>query len=221
MFGDFEPENILEEVKKRLVEKPEQGKITRIYKQEQEKIVEQKKEVSMEVSMPIFVIGIKDVPSKDKKELVRKHIAIEILLNMIIGKSSNLYKKLYEEELLISEPYSEYEFTDEYAHIAITGQSKNPEKVLEEIKEEISRLKENSIDVDHFTRIRNMLYGDYVKEFNNVSDIARAFVTDYFKGINTLDYLEEYNKITLDYAKKILLDVFNEDKIVISIVKPK
>lgn len=78
----------------------------------------------MEVSMPIFVIGIKDDTSNAKEEIVKKHLAIEILLNMIIGKSSRTYKKLYEEQLLISEPFVEYEFGDNFAHIAITGQSK-------------------------------------------------------------------------------------------------
>ena len=68
----------------------------------------------MEVSMPIFVIGIKD--SFDNKNcssdaIVKKHIAIEILLNMLIGKSSELYKDLYEKELITGEPYLEYEFS--------------------------------------------------------------------------------------------------------------
>ena len=221
--GDFEPENIIREVEKRLVEKPHQGEIKRIYQKEIEEIVEPKKEVSMEVSMPIFVIGIKDTEkqTENSQNIIKKHIAIEILLNMIIGKSSDLYKKLYEQELLMSEPYLEYEFTDKYAHIAITGQSKNPEEIMQNIKQTVKSIKENGIDKSHFERIKNMLYGTAVKEFNNVSDIARMFVTDYFKGVNSLDYLENYENVTVEYAKQILEDIFKEEKMIISIVKPK
>lgn len=219
--GDFEPEELIEEIKKRLIEKPNQGEIKRIYDPKEEGIVSKIKKTQMEVSMPIFVIGIKDDTSNTKEEIVKKHLAIEILLNMIIGKSSRTYKKLYEEQLLISEPFVEYEFGDNFAHIAITGQSKNPELVLKEIQEEINNLKQNGLDEEHFNRIKNMLYGTAVKEFNNVSDIVRMFISDYFKGINSFDYLETYKQITKEYAKQILNDVFKEENTVISVVEPK
>ena len=127
--------------------------------------------------------------------------------------------KLYEKELLISEPFLEYEFTDNYAHISITGVSPDPDKVQEEVEKEIERLKENGLNSEDFERIKNMLYGDSVKEFNNVSDIARMFITDYFKGINSFDYLEEYKQITPEYTHEILKKVFLKDKTVLSVVK--
>jgi len=217
--GDFEPEELIKEIKKRLIEKPNQGGIKRIYDEEQEEIVEKRKEQTMEVSMPIFVIGIKDKLPNKNQDMVKKHIAIEILLNMIIGKSSKLYKELYETELLISEPFLEYEFTSNYAHIAITGSSKNPDMVLEKIEEEIEKLKTEGLDSEHFERIKNMLYGNAVKEFNNVSDIARMFVSDYFKGVNSFDYLESYKETTPEYTLEVLKEVFLKEKTVISIVK--
>ena len=217
--GDFEPEELVGEIKKRLIEKPSQGEIKRIYDEEPEEIVQKRKEQTMEVSMPIFVIGIKDKTANKEQDLVKKHIAIEILLNMIIGKSSSLYKELYESELLISDPFLDYEFTSNYAHIAITGTSKNPDKVLEKIQKEIERLKTDGLDLEHFERIKNMVYGNSVKEFNNVSDIARMFISDYFKGVNSFDYLENYKQVTPEYALEILKEVFLEEKTVISIVK--
>ena len=217
--GDFEPEELIKEIKKRLIEKPKQGEIKRIYDEEPKEIAGKKTEKTMEVSMPLFVIGIKDKLPKKEQNLVKKHIAIEILLNMIIGKSSNLYKELYNNELLISEPYLEYEFTSNYAHIAITGSSKNPDKVLEKIEQEIEILKKDGLDLEHFERIKNMLYGNAVKEFNNVSDIARMFISDYFKGVNSFDYLESYKQVTPEYALEILKEVFLKEKTVISIIR--
>lgn len=217
--GDFNPEDLIKEIKNRLIEKQAQGEIKRIYEEEQEQIVEKRKEKAMEVSMPIFVIGIKD--KIEKENLVKKHIAIEILLNIIIGKSSNLYKELYESKLIMSEPFLEYEFGENYAHVAITGSSKDPDKVLEKLLQEVDKLKKEGIQEEAFNRIKNMLYGNTVKEFNSVSGISRMFVTDYFKGINSFDYLESYKQIKPEYAKQVLEEVFKEDKTVISIVKGK
>lgn len=89
--GDFEPEKLLEEIKKRLIKKENQGEIKRIYAKEEKEINQKEKEVSMELSNPLFLIAYKD-NVENKENFVKRHIAIEILLNMIIGKSSELYK---------------------------------------------------------------------------------------------------------------------------------
>ncbi len=221
--GDFVPEQLLEEVKKRLKNTEKHGEIKRIYPEEPTEIVQKEITKQMEVSMPIFVIAIKDIiDSKNCKSdsIVKKHIAIEILLNMLIGKSSKLYKELYEGELITEEPYLEYEFSKQYAHIAITGQSNAPKEVLKKLQEKIKNMKNKELDIEHFQRIKNMIYGNYVKEYDDVAEICRMFVADYMKGINSFEYIENYKQVTSEYAKQVLDEVFNEEKMVISIVEP-
>ncbi len=220
--GDFNPEELLEEIKKRLVEKEKQGEIKRIYPEKEKKINKEYNELEMEVSTPLFMIGYKDIEGmEDKKEIVKKHIAIEIILNMIIGKSSDTYKELYEEGDLLSQPDLDYEFSDEYAHILISGQSKNPEKIKEKVEKVVQKYKENGLDNEHFDRIRKKVYGDYVVEYNNVGDIARMFLSDKVKEINSFDYIEEYNTVTKEYTEEILKNVFKKENMIISVVKCK
>ena len=64
-----------------------------------------------------------------------------------------------------------------------------------------------------------MVYGRYIREYNDVSDIARMFLTDALKGICSFDYLEEIEGITVEYLEQLLNDIFKENKMVISIVK--
>lgn len=218
LCGNFKPEEMLEEVKKRLIDKPKQGEIKRIYPKEETSINMPYKETNMEVSKPIFMIGFKDKIEKENK--VQRHIAIEILMNMLIGKSSPLYQKLYKEGELISQPDLDYEFTDYYAHVLISGQSKNPKKVQEELLKEIQKQKEN-LDEEHFNRIKKKVYGDYVIEYNNISDISRMLLSDYFKGIESFDYIEQFETVTLEYTKQILQEVFDEKNCIMSLVKVK
>ena len=220
--GDFEPETLIEEVKIRLKPTEKHGEIKRIYPEEPEQIVKKENTQNMEVSMPIFVIGIKDVIDNKNctsSSIVKKHIAIEILLNMLIGKSSKLYKELYEAELITGEPYLDYEFSKQYAHVSITGQSNDPKKVLEKFEAEIKQMKKNDIDLAHFQRVKNMIYGNYVKEYDDVAEICRMFVGDYMKGINSFEYIEEYEQVTPEYTKQVLEEVFKEEKTVLSIVE--
>ena len=220
--GNFEPEEILKEIKKRLVKKEEQGEIKRIYPEKETEINMPYKEVEMEVSTPIFAIGYKDIEgAEDKKEIVRKHIAIEILMNMIIGKSSKAYKELYEAGVLLSTPDLDYEFSDEYAHILISGQSKNPAKIQEKIEKVVDKYKKEGLEEEHFNRIKKKIYGDYVVEYNSVGEIARMFLADKMKGINSFDYIEEYNTVTKDYTQEVLKNVFKKENMVMSVVKCK
>ena len=218
--GDFEPEKLLNEIKKRLVPKENQGEIKRIYAKEETEINRKETEVKMELSNPLFLVGYKDA-TKNKENLVKRHIAIEIILNMLIGKSSELYKKLYEENILLSEPNFDYEFNNEYAHVTIYGQSKNPRRIYEEITKQVEKYIKNGLDEEHFKRIKKKIYGDYAIEYNSVADIARMFLADKMKGINSFDYIEEFNTVTKEYTEGILKEVFNEKNEILSIVNPK
>jgi len=219
--GDFVPEDLIEEIKKRLIKKESNTEIKRIYPEEQEEINEKQKVVQMDVNNSLFVIGFKDKVLENKEEMVKRHIAIEILLYMLIGKSSKLYQELYKEGLIISQPDLDYEFSKEYAHVTISGQSNNPEKLVEKFVNEVKKLKRNGIEEKIFDRVKRKIYGDYVTEFNDVSNIARMFMSDYFKGINSFEYIEVHEQIKREYAEEILKEVFNEDKMILSIVKGK
>ena len=204
---------------KRIIRNENISEIKRIYPEEPEEINQKQKTVEMDVNNPLFVIAIKDKVLENKEELVRKHIAIEILLYMLIGKSSELYQRVYNEGLLIAQPDLDYEFSKQYAHITISGQSNNPEKVAEELKKEIEKLKNNGIEEKIFDRIKKKMYGSYVTEFDDVADIARMFMGDYFKGINSFDYIENHKQVTKEFAEEVLKEVFDDKKMIISVIK--
>lgn len=215
--GDFVPEELLEEVKNRITKKEQKEKIERIYPIKEKEINKKYVEKNMNVSMPLFAIGFKDIEGADNN-IVKKHIAIEILLNMLLGKSSSLYKQLYDEGVLIEEPDLDYEFSKEYSHVVISGQSNKPNDIYERLKEKIIKLKQNGLDENHFERIKKKIYGDYVVEYNSISDIARMFLADNMKGISSFDYIEQYKLVNKEYVEKILNKIFDEKNIALAII---
>ncbi len=216
--GDFEPEALLEEIKKRLIDKPQNGEIKRIFEEEPERIVKQNVEQQMNISRPIFTIGIKcKVPSQ--KERVKTHIAIEIILNYLIGESSELYKELYHEGNLYSIPSLSYEFGENYAHILLSENSNDPEGLFEKFRKKVEETKRYGINEEDFERIKKMVYGEYVKEYNDVTCIARMFLSDFMKDINSFDYLEEIDVMDLNFVNQVLKSEFDLDKMVLSAVK--
>ena len=221
--GDFEPEKLLEEIKKRLKDTKANGKIKRMYPEEPESIVKEKIEQTLEVSKPMYTIGIKDKPINNRgdnsDQIIKKDIALQILLELLVGKSSKLYRKLYDEGIIYGGIGFSHEFSKTYDHILISGQADDPEKVYSMVKNEIENFKQNGINENDFNRIKKKLYGEYIEEYNDVSDIARMFLSDYMKGINSFEYLERIENIDVEYLTLVLNDVFKKDKMVISIVK--
>ena len=219
--GDFNEEEILNEIKKRLIKKENRKEITRIYPEEPSKINKKYNEKQMEVSMPLFMIGFKDNLEEKYEESVKRHVTVEIILNMLLGKSSKLYNELYNEGDLISKPDLEYEFGKKYSHVLITGQSKEPKVIYDRLLKEIEKMKENEIDKQDFERIKKKIYGDYAVEYNNVSDIARMFVQDHVKGINSFEYMNQFDEIDEKYLKQVLKEIFKEENMIMSVIKGK
>ena len=217
--GDFEVESLLEEIKKRIKPQNEIHTTKRIYPNEPETIVKDYVEDKKDISKPIFIIGYKDIPNNENQ--VKKDLAVEIICNLLIGKSSKLYQKLYEEGLISNEFSYNYEYAKPYAHILIQNASINPKKVAEEFQEEVEFYQEQGFDEKDFERIKNKIYGEYVKEYNDISSIADEFLTTHFKGINPFDFLDECSVIEKEYVEKVFSEVFVSDKKVLSIVFPK
>ena len=217
--GDFEPNQIIEEIKKRMVLKNSNKVVKRIYSEEPETIVKPRIEDEMNISMPLFMIGFKDV--KKAENQMKKDLALDIIFNILIGDSSELYQNLYKEGLLQTQPSFIYENTENYSHALIEGQSEKYDEVVKRIDEEIEQLKVKGITDEEFNRIKKKQYGEFVKSYNNADHIATSFLQNYFKGINPLDYFEEFEGLNKEYTMQILNDVFNQEKQVVSIIKPK
>ena len=212
--GNFEPEKIVQEVKKRLLPKEKMDKIKRIYPEYENKINKKCKEQKMDVNIPIFIVGFRDI-LKDES-CVKKQIAIEIILNSLIGKSSKSYQKLYNEGTIMSPLDFDYEFSDEYSHVLISGQSDEPKKVYENI---LNAIKNEELELEDFERSKKALYGEYVSEYNDVENIGRLFLQDAIRGINSLEYIESFNKIDINYVQNIKRDLFKEGMSALSVIK--
>ena len=215
--GDFEPEKIFNQIKNKIkIENKIPAK--RIETQEPLEINQKEIDENMEITVPIFIIGFK-VNSEDKEKLKRS-IAIEIILEIIIGPSSKLYEELYDNGEIFSGIIATFEWSKNYAHILIQGKSNNINKVEERLIKRIKELKENGLQEKEFERAKRKIYGNYVRDFNEVGPIALLFASNYFRGINPFEYVENYKIISKEYTENILKEVFDEKNMIKSSINP-
>ena len=172
----------------------------------------------MDISMPAVIVGYKDNDLETNK--IKKNIAIDILSSILIRKSSEFFEELYEKGKILSEPSMIYEFSKTYAHVLIQAQTNFVEEFTNKLDEKIKKEQKFGINSEDFERAKRKAYGEFVKEYNDVSTIATNLVSDYFKKINSFEYFEEFETITKEYVEEVVREIFVDDMKVISVIKP-
>lgn len=173
----------------------------------------------MAVGTPLFAIGYKSVPF-DGKDRIRKELEASILLNLICGSTSELYKSLYDEGLINSNFYTEVDSGDGFFASVFSGESKNPQKVFERIKEEISRIKSEGIDSDMFEIIKKAEYGKLISGLNSAEKCATLmFESDLLIGVDAFENIEALASITEQNILESIDVLFDNNKSAISIVE--
>ena len=138
-------------------------------------VVRERFEKIMPVSRPIFYIGFKD--NDVAGDLARREIETAMLLQILFGASTPFYKELYDSGVIDAEFDTEFELSDTYAFVLISGESDEPDRVLARVKDRISEFLENGVSTEEFTRVRNTIYGELVSSLDNVSGVASMLMT--------------------------------------------
>ena len=175
----------------------------------------------LSVSIPLFMIGFKEKKLfENGEELQKREIITELILQMYFGQSGKLYSKLYNMGLINSSYGTETELEKGYGYSAISGESKNPEAVYEEIKNYIKEISSEDVSKEVLDRAKKVIIGKNLKSFNSVENIGNSFIKRFFKGQNPLVYNEVAQSITEDEIKERLLEHFAPENSVLSVVYP-
>lgn len=176
--------------------------------------------VKMNVSQPLFMIGIKDEPLYKNESASYRQLVGELCCELIAGKSSELYSNLYKNGTLNRRFDASYTLHPDAACVLFSGDSKNPKLVCDEIFKEICKISENGISPDEFERVKRMHYGMLIRSLDQPDDLCRMQCESTFYGENFSTISEQYDKIKTDdllYRFKIWQD---KNKITLSQVIP-
>ena len=176
-------------------------------------------EKKLSVATPQFILGFKeewDTPERTAKE----EITMEILLDMITGPSTDLYKRLFDANLINHNFGFEYFTGFGYSCVLFSGESNDPKKVSEEIKKEIKAFRENGFDEKVFERTKKKLYGRMIMGMNDVDVLANNMALSYFAGENVFTDFETYKTVTVEDIKEMLDKTLDEKSSTLSVILP-
>ncbi len=215
--GAVDSDKTLEVIEKNL--KP--GTPVTIYRKNEEEpkgvrqhYVEQK----LAVSSKLFCFGFKEefsTPQRSRKERLVANLLIEIMS----GDSSPLYKELTEKGLINDEFEGEYFSGPGYSVIFFSGESSDPEAVSKMITDEAARLLLDGIDEELFLAVKKSYYGDSVREFESLDGTVSNMLDAAFYGEDIFPN-ELIKSITKEDIEQRLKNL-KADTAVLSVVRGK
>lgn len=210
----------IEQVADRLLAPAPAWKLSRADVHEPETVGTPRVEERMAVAAPLFYYGYK-LPIHGTGTMdARRLAAADALLELLAGSASPLYARLMREGLINQSFGMELFDGPGYAAFFFAGESRDPDAVAAAIQAEAERLRREGIDAAAFEAVRNALYGSAVMALNDVEDCGDALMNGHFRGQAPFEAIEAAASLTIADVMA-LLDVFQPERTVLSIVRPQ
>lgn len=219
--GDIDPELVVSTAREMLPDDYHAPPVKDYGAEDTELVVAARVEKQMAVAKPLFIAGTRVKPglrgmAHQKQELIG-HVACAYLA----GKSSPLYMKLYGEGLITSDFSVGFMSGLSYAFTMFSGESADPERVLEELKAEVTKTLEQGIDEARFLRLKRATSGELIREFDNVEHLCHAQTTSHFHGATALSQPDILQGIEAADVLAFIGENLTPERFAISIVNPK
>ena len=220
VVGDVDPVHVVD-LARRILPREGGPEIPRDYGEEPETVAEAETSMAMEVSSPQFLTGFKCRPVPNGEEFLRTVVIGDMACDILLGDSSPLYLRLYDQGLINSSFGGAFEMLPGAAYLYAGGDSKDARKVAAEIQKEADRLAREGIDEAFYQQVRRASFGSNLRGLNSFENIAVSLTEGYFHGYDPFRFPQVFDSITRDDVAVFLRDNLREDRRVLSEITPK
>lgn len=222
IVGGVDPQQMIDLVKRNQAGKTfePQGDIRRLFEPEPTEVETRRKEITLSVSIPKCMFGIKEkYVDRSPADTLRKEIVTKILFDLLFSPSSRLYQEMYDEKLITDSFGAEYNSGEQYAFSVIGGDTRDPDALVERVREGVEAWRASGIPEELFERTRRKKIGGFYRMLNSPEAIAGEFTKHRFRGTNLFDVLQLYEEITLEEVEARLQEHFDWGQLSVCIVK--
>ncbi len=225
IVGPVDPEKFMNQVRENQAKKDykDMPEIKRKFEEEPTQAAEKKQVLQMNVQTSKCLVGIKALHvDQSGNEMLKNELTMNVLLDMLFGKSSENYNQLYNEGL-VDETFS-YDYTQEqgFGFAMIGGDTGDPDLLAESIEKMLLEVKSgNIITEEQLERAIKKKIGTFLRAVNSPEYIANQFTRYAFNDMNLFDVVPTLEKITLEDVKNLASEVITEERFSICQVVPK
>ena len=176
---------------------------------------------TMAVSAPQFIIGAKLDPAPAGQAALRQRLVAQLVLRLLVGSSSPFYTRLYAEGLLNRDFEYDAEFLAGTGTVFFGGESPEPEKVLEALKEELDRVAREGFEPERFERAKRASLGARLRGLEDFGGVCISLASSCFDGYCGLDAIGLLGSVDKAEAEAFLREQLPVERLAIAILEPK
>ena len=225
IVGPVDPEKIMNQVRENQAKKDykDQREIKRNFESEPTQAAEKKQVLEMNVQTSKALVGIKALHVDQMgAEMLKNELTMNVLLDLLFGKSSENYNQLYSEGL-IDETFS-FDYTQEqgFGFAMVGGDTREPDQLAERLEKMLLDAKKNSsITEEQLARAKKKKIGTFLRAVNSPEYIANQFTRYAFNDMNLFDVVPTLENITLQDVQSLAAEVISEERFSVCQVIPK
>ena len=172
----------------------------------------------MSVSAPQFALGAAFLP--DREDPLRERIVARLAMRLLCGTSSPFYARLYREGLLNRSFTYGCDFPANTAQLTVSGESRDPRKVCDELLGEVERIAREGFESDRFERARRASLGSRLRGFEDFDSVCLSgFETAKF-GRSPFEAPAVLASVTAEECRAFLTRVLTRERTVLSVLRP-
>jgi predicted Zn-dependent peptidase len=225
IVGPVDPNKFMDQVRENQAKKDykEMPEIQRKFEDEPLQTAEKKQVLEMNVQTSKCLIGMKALHvDQTGPELLKNELTMNVLLDLLFGKSSENYNQLYNDGL-IDETFS-YDYTQEqgFGFAMVGGDTEDPDKLADELKNMLFQAKNGTtFTEEQLDRAKKKKIGAFLRAVNSPEYIANQFTRYAFNDMNLFDVVPTLEKITMNDIKTMASEVISEERFSVCQVIPK
>ena len=178
-------------------------------------------EKQMEIAMPAFAIGFRCPDVGRGAQAMRMELIGELAGEILVGESSALYQKLYDENVIDADFSVDYERMKGMALLELSGDSEEPDRVLQEVLQEAARVLKSGVDRELLRRLKKSFTGRRLRELDGFEGTCYRMCAYYFDGAEYLDYPDIYADVTAEDVEQFIRENVKEEMAFVSVITPK
>lgn len=223
VVGAVQPEEVMAWVRENQKSKryESQEEIERFFEDEPTNVEVPQTVREMAVAIPKIMFGYKEkVVGLTGDALLRRELTTQLVLDILLGPSSDLYQSLYDQGVINDTFGTDYSGESQYGFSVMGGDTPEPEKLVQVVTEGLEAAKANGIKQADFELSRKKKIGSFLRSLNSIEFIANSFTKYKFNGTDLFHIVPILEEITLEDVNNRLLEHIDREQLSVSIIKP-
>lgn len=157
-------------------------------------------EQKMPVAMPKSIVGVKGIsalPENDKERLIFK-LSVDLLLQLLVGNTSQNYLRLYNEGIIDDSFGYEFSLDRSFYFADFGGDTEKPEQLADEVIKILLNFEQDpEVNEENLALLKKKMLGKYFQSLNALEYVANQFTQSLFGEWTLFDMPELIQSVQL------------------------